>query len=206
MRSPVTREVSTETRVLTIRDNLARHEQELKALGAKDKDLEPLRAAADAVAEVEAEEAVALHRNPALNSSDALQMLSPVCIGPWEIARPSKPARRWAATAVVSWTGGIPPESEAELRIAMLCGLLCLRESGAGNTLAAMRLCASPRRLAAAVEAVVEEFDEVSADDLATAYSSLMGIDLDDPLAKKKSRAMAQYLEQFAAAARRFGV
>jgi len=201
---PVSRVLSQRTRVLTIDDNLARHERELAALGATPEDLEPLRAAAAAVAEVERQEAVAQHRNPALNKSDILDITAPREVGPWSIAPPSKPARRWAATAVISWTGGVAPETEPELRIAIVCGLHILDLAGRGETLCAMRLCANPRRLATAVEAVYADLDDVATDALTEHYSALMGLDIADA-GKKKVLALERYQWTLHSLRTRFG-
>ena len=118
----------------TIWDNLARHEEELKAIGATEADLAPLREAAKAVDAVETQVARAEGNNPAFDKASLTQLTSPyICANGWTIAPPSFEARRWAAAAVLKVTGGQEPNDAIGIAYCVLAGLFVIRAWGEGR-------------------------------------------------------------------------
>lgn len=183
-----TRVVSDTIQIQTIYDNFERHKQELAAIGATDDDILKLRAAADLVDAEEREHAQADGKNPSLNKDTLEYILAPhECCNGWLINPPSKPARRWACTAILKVTGGAEPTDSIGLLAALSAGLFILKLYGDGESGAAMQLIASPNGLADRVPGLMDELAEYGVDAVADDYMRLMGM-------QKKSPAMENYL------------
>ena len=179
-----TRVVSDRVEVLTIWDNFERHCRELRAVGAGDKDLAPLKEAAAEVAAEEEKESLATGKNPALNKADLADLTAPrICANGWEIAPPSLSAKRWASTAVLKTTGGVAPNDPVGCGFAILAALWVLRAWGAGRRDEVMQTIAGPGRLADLIPRLQDDSPACDMDALSDDYVALMG------LAKKKSLA-----------------
>ena len=165
---------------VTIWDNFERHCGELRAVGAAESDLTPLRAAAQAVADAEC----SASRLGISIAAASLPLRS--CTG-WTIAPPTMAARYWARIAMLKATGGVQPGGPIGEVHALLAGLLILRLWGEGQHDVVMSLCAGsselPERLAAEAEAAVA----LVPDQLGREWIKLMGIKPD------KKKALAQY-------------
>jgi hypothetical protein len=165
---------------LSVWDNYDRHCEELRAVGATDADLAPLRQAAEAVEAAEREEAK-------LNADLSLATAPFQTACGWIISPPTTAARFWAALCVARVTGGRVPEDGAVQLVALSCGLLALRLWGEGAKTDVMRLANTSDLLAErAAEAAAAQgaayLDAVSRD-----WMILMGIAADG---SKKNAAM----------------
>ena len=162
----------------TIWDNLARHEEELKAVGATEADLAPLREAAKAVDAVETQVAKEQGNNPNLDKGTLTDLTAPyICANGWIVQPPSMEARRWAGAAVIKITGGQEPNDAVGMSYCILAGLFVLRAWGQGRLDEVMRLVTAPGELASLLPKLE---DEAGRDPLALArdYSVLMGYPL----------------------------
>ncbi len=187
------RVVSDSVQVYTIWDNFQRHEQELRAMGAQDADIEALRQAAAKVAEEEQAHAQADGQNPEFNQADLEEITAPyTCCNGWVIAPPSKPARRWACTAVLKVTGGAAPTDNIGLLAALTAGLFILLLYGQGESAVAMQLVAAPGTLADKLPDLMDASADASLDSLAADYTYLMGL-------QKKTPARAAYHQALSA-------
>jgi len=183
-----TRSVKTER--FTIWDNYERHVEELKALGAKARDLDPLKQAAEAVSVEEQKEDREKGRNPALETASYGDITAPYeCANQWVIQPPTRPAKRWAAAAMMKVTGGREPDDPIGLAYSILAGLWILKAWGEGRKDLVMKAVTAPGALAELLPALEDQCGDIDVDALALDYQTVMG------LGKKNSPARAKYLK-----------
>lgn len=183
-----TRVVSVNKQRFTIWDNYERHVDELKAIGATDEDLAPLKEAAEAVAAEEEKHDMAAGRNPALADGGLDELQAPhVCANGWEIDPPSLPAKRWASAAMLKVTGGVPPEDPVGTCYAVLAGLWALKTWSDGRQDRVMQAVTAPGVLASLLPELADDLDADAVDVLSEDYMTLMGF------SKKKRAAMEIY-------------
>ncbi len=189
--SIIDRKVTT----LTIWDNLARHEGELRALGATEVDLLPLRRAAQAVHDAEQADVSA-------GNQDRLQeILQPTVVEPlgMTIAPPTPAARHWAGLCVAQALGGQTGKvSEVQHHHAVVAGLCAFWAYGEGKKSLVMRTAEDPNEVAELVGGCLARTEAAGAWDaraeLEDVYLRLMG--LDPGAVKKKAAATQTYLAQ----------
>lgn len=190
MSKKVTRVLSDDTEYFTIWDNFKLHCEELEKMGATGAQLEPLKKAAQAVADAEDQQAIDTDQNPALRNDTMDKLLAPVtCSNGWIIPRPSKIAKRYAAIVMMKVTGGQQPDSEMGVTFSIIAALWALRAWGDGRRSAVMQAVMSPGILAELLPDLETEFLGADTDQLAEEYSELMG------LSKKKRESMLIYRE-----------
>jgi len=172
----------------TIWDNFERHVAELKAIGAKEKDLAPLKKAAEAVDKEESVDAKKKGKNPALHNKTLTDLAAPyICVNGWTIQPPSKLARRWACNAMLKVTGGETPDDNLGLFYSILAALWALKAWGDGKRDQVMQIITAPGRLAELVPQLEENSKDCNLDDLAEDYYLVMGY-------SKKNGARTKYL------------
>jgi len=193
---PITRVVSKKVERYTIWDNFARHEQELRSVGATDTDIEVLRKAAAAVDVLERQADIDAGRNPVLERSDLAAVTAPrTCANGWVIAPPTALAGRWAMMGARRRTKGAPPEDHLVVVAMILVSLWVLREWANGRHDAVMTLLMSAGRLSALIPELLDAFEPATFDGLVDDYSALMGIDAQ----KKRVQTTAEYNATLAA-------
>ena len=160
----------------TIWDNFDRHVRELKSIGATDKDLAPLKKAAEAVDKEEQVDAKNKGRNPSLNNKTLSDITVPyTCVNGWVIQPPSKLARRWASNAMLKVTGGEPPSDKLGILYSMLASLWTLKSWGDGKRDAVMQIITAPGRLAELVIQLEDVGAKWDIDALTEDFYLLMG-------------------------------
>jgi hypothetical protein len=175
--TPYKKVLASKVQRFTIWDNFERHCAELRAIGATDADFEPLRAAATAVSKEEAKDALASGRNPVLEDTSLQELLLPVRLpNGWEIAYPTKPAKRWASYAVLKVTGGSLPADSLSQALAIAAGLWTLWQWSAGEKDLVMRTLSTSGKLADLLPEIEEALVGVDPDAAAGAYLDLMGL------------------------------
>ena len=190
----VTKRSPTKVERFSIWDNLARHEEELRALGATEVDLAPLREAAKAVDAEESAAAKASGANPALDKGTLTDLLAPyLCANGWVVKPPSLVARRWASSAVLKVTNNQEPTDAIGLCYCVLAGLFVLRAWGEGRHDDVMRLVTAPGELANLLPKLEDSSGNCDFNDLLQDYTVLMGT------AKKKGWLRIQFQRTLAA-------
>lgn len=186
----VTRVVADKVERYTIWDNLARHEIELREIGATDSDLDALRKAAEAVDVLERQEAVETGRNPHLEQADLGLITAPhVCANGWVIQPPSALARRWARVATVKMTDGTAPADGFSSAAVVLVSLWVLM-MWPKNSDAVMRAVMVAGRLAELIPELIDAVEQDHLDSMVDDYVWLMGFGVQ----KKTAPAMAEYM------------
>ena len=180
------RVVSEKITVYTIWDNFSRHEQELRAAGATDAQIEELRVAAAAVSTEEEAYAAQAGRNPAFNAASLADILLPyTSVNGWVIQPPSMIARRWAMTAVMAVTGGREPSTAIGVLHSLIAGLLVLKLYGEGDKSRVLSIVSSDA-LADILPDACDAFAGCPIEAIAVDYMALMGME-------KKTAARDQY-------------
>ncbi len=188
--------LSDQTTVYTIWDNLARHERELRKLGAKPDQLARLREAAQAVDTEEAAAASQAGRNPAFNKRDLAGIIAPyACCNDWIIQPPSPVAHRWAYTAASMVTGGREPTTSVGTLNVLVAGLLILKLYGDGEKAKVLEII-STDTLADLLPDACNAFAGCSLDAIALDYITLMGLEKKTPPATHHYRQILQQIRR----------
>ena len=186
----VTRLLSDKVERYTIWDNYARHVEELKAIGATDDDLLPLKRAAETVSAIEQQEALENGRNPVLEGRSLADLTAPyTCANSWVIQPPTAMARRYAIVAGLRVTRGVDPDDMLSSMAVIAVSLWCLRTWGEGRKDQVMHVVYGAGALAEFLPQLLDECDSRMIDQLISDYCVLMGL---GP-SQKKTTALAQY-------------
>ena len=184
------RVVSESVRRFTIWDNFERHVEELKAIGATDADIAPLKTAAEAVAVIEQQDSIEAGKNPHLDGRDIGALTAPhTCSNGWLIAPPSPLARRYAVVAALKLTNGIDPVDRLAIMAVVTLTLWVLKMWGDGKKEVVMQAVYSSGVLPELMPGLMDECDPSKLDGLMADYQALMGT----ATAQKKTSAMETY-------------
>jgi len=172
----------------TVWDNYDRHCDELREVGATEQDLADLKEAAKAVESEEEKEAITKNQNPILEENSFQDLTAPhECANGWIIQPPTKPARRWAAAAMMKVTGGDPPDDTIGTLYAVLAGLWVLKMWGEGRADVVMQTVSSAGKLATLLPELEDECEDTDIMALPMDYATAMGFP------KKKVSAQKNY-------------
>jgi len=143
--------------------NFARHEKELRALGACDREIERLRTAAEAVDNTD-------------NTASPGAFDQPhICSNGWVIEPPTFAARKWASTIMLACLGGQDPQSGLAVLYSMAITLWALHAWGQGRKRDVMMASLIPDRQAEVLTQIIPECEHVDIEALARDVRILMG-------------------------------